>query len=126
MARGDMKNFGDKSHKLTKEDNAKGGRKSAETRKRMTALKECLEILLAKDMGKGADGQPITGAEAMAMRAMNSALKGDWRAWELVRDTAGQKPVDKVVVADVDDDLIKEVEEMVNEVENSADEGTGA
>ena len=32
---------------------------------------------------------------------------------EFMRDTAGQKPIEKVMVADVDESVINEVERMV-------------
>jgi hypothetical protein len=41
------------------------------------------------------DGKKLTGAEKMALAAFEGALRGDWKAWELVRDTAGQKPKEK-------------------------------
>ena len=44
---------------------------------------------------------------------MKKALKGDVKAFEVLRDTAGEKPIDKVMVADVDQSVIDEVEEMV-------------
>ena len=52
-------------------------------------------------------------------KAFQAALKGDWKAWELVRDTAGQKPVERVMVADVEPSVIAEVEAMVNGSETS-------
>ena len=39
---------------------------------------------------------------------------GDLKAFELMRDTAGQKPVEKFMVADVEASVIAEVEAMVN------------
>ena len=57
---------------------------------------------------------PVMQTEAMAAKAFQAALKGDWKAWELVRDTAGQKPVERVMVADVEASVIAEVEAMVN------------
>jgi hypothetical protein len=65
-----------------------------------------------KDDGKLAK---LTGAEIIALTAFEKAMRGDIKAMEFVRDTAGQKPVDKVVVADVDPDVIDEVERMVLE-----------
>ena len=47
------------------------------------------------------------------------ALNGDLKAWELVRDTAGQKPVERVMIADVEPSVIAEVEAMVNGSETS-------
>ena len=46
---------------------------------------------------------------------MKKALKGDVKAFEVLRDTAGEKPIDKVMVADVDQSVIDEVESMVND-----------
>lgn len=104
---------GAKQHVLTVEEQRKGGRKSVETRTRKKALRECLELLLEKEVTKDKDGNMINGAEAMALKAMQAALQGDWKAWELVRDTAGQKPVDKVITAEVDQDTINEIEKMM-------------
>ena len=63
----------------------------------------------------GKNGETMTGAEAMAAKAFQKALKGDLRAFELVRDTSGQKPVEKVAIADVDPSVIDEVERMVKD-----------
>ena len=108
-----MANEQNLNHKLTADELRKGGQKSGEARRAKKSLREAMQILMDADL-TGKDGKTITGTEAMAARAFQAALKGDWKAWELVRDTAGQKPVEKVVVADVDPSVIAEVEEMVN------------
>lgn len=95
------------------ENGRKGGRNSGKSRNKKKSLREALQVLMDTDL-TGKDGKKITGAEAMAAKAFQEALKGDWKAWELVRDTAGQKPVDKVMVADVEPSVIAEVEAMVN------------
>ena len=59
------------------------------------------------------------GTEAVVAKAFQAALKGDWKAGELVRDTAGHKPVERVMVADVEASVIAEVEAMVNGSETS-------
>lgn len=51
----------------------------------------------------------------MSVQLMQKALNGDVKAFEVLRDTAGEKPVDKVMVADVDKSVIDEVEKMVND-----------
>lgn len=101
------------THKLTAEELRRGGQKSGETRRAKKSLREAMQILMDTDL-TGKDGKTMTGTEALATRAFQAALKGDWKAWELVRDTAGQKPVDKVMIADVDQSVIAEVEAMVN------------
>ena len=60
-----------------------------------------MEALLEKTY-KASDGTEVSGAEAIALKQMEKALKGDARAFELVRDTAGQKPVEVVEQVNVD------------------------
>ena len=96
-----------------RENGKKGGIASGEARRAKKSLREAMQILKDADL-TGNDGKTMTGTEAMAAKAFQAALKGDWKAWELVRDTAGQKPVDKVMIADVDPSVIAEVEAMVN------------
>ena len=96
------------------ENGRKGGIASGEARKAKKSLREAMQILMDTDL-TGKDGKTMTGTEAMAAKAFQAALKGDWKAWELVRDTAGQKPVDKVMVADVEKTIIDEVEKMVKD-----------
>ena len=92
----------------------KGGIASGIARREKKSLREAMQVLMDADL-TGKDGKTMTGTEAMAAKAFQAALKGDWKAWELVRDTAGQKPVDKVMVADVEKTIIDEVEKMVND-----------
>ena len=62
---------------------------------------------------KSGKNKGLTGSEAMALTAFRAALENDWKAWELSRDTSGQKPLDKVMVAEVDTETINEIEKMV-------------
>ena len=96
-----------------RENGKKGGIASGEARRAKKSLREAMQILMDADL-TGKDGKTMTGTEAMAAKAFQAALKGDWKAWELVRDTAGQKPVERVMVADVEASVIAEVEAMVN------------
>lgn len=91
---------------------SKGGKNSVESRRRKKLLKECFEVLLDKDF-KTKDGKIATGAETLALTVFQKAQRGDLKAFELVRDTAGEKPIDKVMLAEVDQKTIDEVEAMV-------------
>lgn len=95
---------------------SKGGKASAKSKKDRKSLKLALEILLDKDFIDDELGR-VNGAELIAMKQFERAIKGDTKAFETVRDTAGQKPVDKVMIAEVDQDVIDEVESIVNETE---------
>lgn len=100
-------------YKLTLEEQKKGGKASGEVRAARRDLRKAFEALLDQKFTDNKSGKKITGAEAIAMKQMEKALKGDPKAFELVRDTAGQKPVEKVVVAEVDQAVIDEVESLV-------------
>ena len=73
----------------------KGGIASGKARREKKTLRQCLEILLEKTL-KDKKGIEMSGAEAVSLKVFEKALKGDIRAFEVLRDTAGQKPVEKV------------------------------
>ena len=95
-----------------------GGIASGEARRRKRDIRLALESLLEKEY-KGKDGKFVSGAEAIAIKQMEKALKGDTKAFEVVRDTVGQKPTEKIVVSEVDQNVIDEVERMVNGVDEN-------
>lgn len=92
---------GDDAHKLTAEEASKGGKASAEARRRKKDLRLALEMLLEKDF-KDKNGKTISGTEAVTAKLFEKAMKGDVRAFETLRDTVGQKPIEKVEVAKID------------------------
>lgn len=101
----------DQSRDEAVKNGKKGGKKSGQVRRDKRMLRDCLEILLEKKIE--IDDKQMTGMEAFALSAFQKALGGDVKAMEFVRDSIGQKPVDKVVVAEVEQSVIDEVEEMV-------------
>lgn len=84
---------------------SKGGKNSAESRRKRKTLREELLALLS-------DGN-IQNEITLAL--LDKAKMGDTKAYEVVRDTIGEKPIEKVVVAEVDQSVIDEVEKMMNE-----------
>lgn len=107
---------GDVAHKLTAEEQSMGGKRSAEVRREKRDLRKALEILMEQEI-TDKKGNTKTGTEAMALAVFQKALKGDTKAWEIVRDTIGQKPIEKVQVAEVDQATIDEVERAVLDTE---------
>ena len=91
---------------------SQGGTASVEAKRKKKMLKDCLDVLLEKEY-KTKDGKTASGAETLAMTIFQKAQRGDLKAFELVRDTAGQKPIDKVMLAEVDQKTIDDVESMV-------------
>lgn len=86
-----------------------GGIASGKARREKKMMKETLEILLSMQMksGQATDietirsfatlkGKNITVQDAVSIAMLQKAMKGNVRAAEWVRDTAGQKPVENM------------------------------
>ena len=114
----ELKN-GVKAHPLTVEEQRQGGQKSVEARKRKKDLKTCLNILMEQELSDEENGNTMSGAEALALKAFREALDGNPKFWEIVRDTAGQKPIEKVMVAEVEQSTLDEIEDLVAESKKS-------
>lgn len=97
-----------------RENGKKGGIASGEARRKKKLLRECLEILLEKEI-TDKKGETMSGAEALSTKLFAEAMKGNVKAFEVLRDTAGQKPVEKVIVSEIDTDVIDEIERMIND-----------
>ena len=114
------------AHTLTVDEASKGGQNSAKVRKEKKLMQQRATSLLEMSLHKGkkADienvgnlddliNKNISVSDAILLKQIAKALKGDTTAAAFLRDTAGQKPVDKVIIADVDPTVIDEVESMV-------------
>ncbi|MBD5647979.1 MAG: hypothetical protein HDQ89_10365 [Desulfovibrio sp.] len=87
MAKADLKTI--RSEDEAKKLGSAGGKKSGEARRKKKALREHLEALLAGKQGG------MTTAEALTLALVEKGLSGDVRAFEVIRDTIGEKPVEK-------------------------------
>ena len=101
--------FTERSESEVRELNSKGGVNSGEARRRKRDIRLALEALLEKEI-TDRHGNVMSTAEAIAIKQIEKALKGDTKAFEVVRDSAGQKPSDKIDVT-VNDDSAKEMNE---------------
>ena len=93
--------------KITKENASemgkKGGRKSGEVRRRKRDMKTAMKLLL--DLGVaspkvqqqmqalGINERDMTNQMAVLLSVLNQAMKGDIKAAEFVRDTAGETEI---------------------------------
>ena len=85
------------------------------SRKERGDLRKLCQLWMEEEVATGKDGEKITGGQMMVRVAVKEVAKGNSKFWELLRDTAGFKPVDRVMVSEVEPDVIAEVEEMVKE-----------
>ena len=100
-------------HKLTLDEQKAGGIASGIARRKKKDFREaCIALLEAETTDEA--GNIVTGYDIVINSMFMQAKLGNVKAFEALRDTAGQKPVDKVVVADVEQSVIDEVEDIVN------------
>ena len=91
------------SKEEARERGRKGGLASGEARRKRKTLKEELLLMLSE----------CETQQSVTLALIEKAMSGDTKAFEVIRDTIGEKPVDKVMIADVEPSVIAEVEAMV-------------
>ena len=95
----------------------KGQAAAAENARMRKSLRDELDALLNQPV-KDRKTQKEAGTAQMAISTalIQTAMKGGTagvKAYEVIRDTIGEKPVDRVMVSEVDPTVIDEVEKMV-------------
>lgn len=81
----------DFTHEQRVANGRKGGLKKQANREEKRTMREILEVFLSQQAGQS----DYDCKEAILLRAVQQAISGDARAREFVRDTIGEKPVDK-------------------------------
>lgn len=91
-----------------REQGARGGRASGEARRRKKTLREQMEMLLALPVqdpstrdfieSLGINPEEVDNALAITLSMYQEALKGNTKAFELIRDTIGEKPTDRLQI----------------------------
>lgn len=109
-----------RSEEEVKNMQRKGGINSGKARRNKAMLKDCINILMEKKVVDPETGKRITGAEQLSINLWEKALSEvdtgkAAKAFEVLRDTSGQKPIDKIMVAEVDQSVIDEVEAIMND-----------
>ena len=107
-----LKPNSERSPKEVRENGAKGGKASGEARRRKRDLRLAMQALLEADVKDKKTGEVMSGAEALALAQFRKAMKSDSKAFEIVRDTAGQKPVEKVEQVNIDGEYLDKVNEL--------------
>ena len=110
-------NVSGKQFRTADERRIAAGKASGAARREKGDLKKLLRIWMETEVDTDKNGNPITGAEMMLRVAVKEMKKGNYKFWELLRDTAGFKPIDRVAVSQVDQAVIDEVESLVIEAE---------
>jgi hypothetical protein len=83
--------------KEAREIGKKGGKASVKARRRKKQLKELLELALSQPHEDGEDNY-----YAITAALIQEALNGNTKAFEVIRDTIGQKPTDALELKNAD------------------------
>lgn len=86
-----LKPFNQLTESKQREIRSKGGKASVKARAKRKAMRELLEEAMARKL----DGGDTTTAEAVTIALIERAMSGDTKAYEVIRDTLGEKPVEK-------------------------------
>lgn len=131
-------------HKIDSAEKARalgsiGGKKSGEAKRRRKAMKEAFEVLLsmpqsgvrAEDL-EGLDFKSVEKLKTLSMNdkiaaaVVKKAAKGDVQAAAFIRDTIGEKPVEKLEVSGDIAKASKDIDALVaswtKEIENGKGE----
>ena len=115
--------FNERTEKEQRKIAISGGKASGEARRAKKTMKEMLDYLLEKEITNKA-GEKATTLEAISVSIIKQAMAGNTKAYEVIRDTIGQKPdnvmklkgeipVQKVFVTEKE---LKEVKEHIASV----------
>ena len=104
-------------------DASNAGKKSGEVRRKRKLLKDLFESLLNtsitdEDMKKELKDNGFKNEEQnyntlLGVSMLTEAMKGNTKAFELIRDTIGEKPKEKISF-EVNDEISKNIEKYIN------------
>lgn len=107
-------NNGNPRHTLTVEEQRRGGLKSAETRAKRKSIREAFEAICSKTY-TDQNGNQVDGVTAMCMKQFQNAMNGDTRAFAEIRDSLGEKPVERVETVEISPEVYERVERALEE-----------
>lgn len=138
--RGNMDNLkGHGLHERTAEEQRRiasmGGKASGETRRRKKEIREVCSVLLSMPANDALKGyldpniklpEDATVYDLMVARMTQEALKGNVKAFEAVRDSAGDKPTDKTessvaIMTDRDKAVLEQIERRLKAERSTGD-----
>lgn len=90
----------DQSREAAKRNGSKGGKKTAANKKARKTFREgLLMVLNEKYTDKDGNTSEGTTQEAIIAGIIRRAMNGDAKAFELIRDTIGEKPAQEVMIS---------------------------
>lgn len=94
-----LKPLNERCKEDAKKIQSKGGHARAEKIKQRKTMREMLDYLLEKKINNK-HGEKVNTQEAITLALLKQALNGNVKAYEVIRDTIGEKPTEqhKVII----------------------------
>lgn len=108
------------SREEAKKNGQIGGIKSGEARRAKKTMKAMLDYLLEKEI-ENKKGEKASTQEAISVALIKQALSGNVKAFEVIRDTIGEKPEQNVNLTASNPQIIVASEsdkELLNKIQN--------
>lgn len=100
----------------------KGGKKSkAKQAQRKTLREELLAVLTSLEIPQKDGGRMIPVQEALSTSLIKAALNGNVRAFEIIRDTIGEKPTESVTVLSAN---FSALDDAFNAIQSASERGS--
>lgn len=92
----------------------KAGIASGKARRKKKMMREAFEELLSREY-VDSNGNEVDGTSALAAKVFKQAMGGDLKAFEIIRDTTGQKPVERVETVEISEETYERVARALEE-----------
>ena len=120
-----LKSNSERTPKERKELARKAGKASGEVRRARKTMKEMLDYLLTKEV-ENKKGDKASTLEAISVALIKKAMGGDTKAFEVIRDTIGEKFAETSTSVNIVQPVQinkKELNNAIKDIMNLADEG---
>ena len=97
-----------------RERGRKGGKASGEARRKRKAFAEAFDTLLKRDFTDH-NGNQLQGVEAIAAKVFQQAMNGDLKATQIIRDTVGEMPIQKIETVSIPPETYERVSRILGQ-----------
>lgn len=116
----------DRTREELRKQCSEGGKKSGQVRRAKKTMKQMLDYLLEKEV-VNQKGEKASTLEAISVSLIRQAMNGNTKAFEVIRDTIGEKISDQVNTTVNISQPVQvnktELKEVVQDIMDLADEG---
>ena len=100
----------------------KGGKASGKARRKRKAFAEAFNTLLERQF-TDQNGNQLQGVEAIAAKVFQEAMNGDLKAAQMIRDSVGEMPIQKIETVNIPPEAYERVQGILDSFSAPDDNG---